>query len=71
MTNYMILADLEAEQINGGFGSFFSYSSKSMKSVGTWVGQSNTSNNLGLGIVGLGNAQSIQENSALVGTILA
>jgi len=70
MTNYMILADLEAEQINGGSGSFFTYSSKSMKSVSTRVGQSNTSNNLGLGIVGLGNAQSIQENSALVGTIL-
>ena len=70
MTNYKTLADLDAEQINGGYRSFFNYSSKSMKSAKTWVGQSNNSNNLGLGIGGLGNAQSIQENVAIVGTIL-
>jgi len=69
MTKFMILADLEAEHINGGH--FFSFSSTSWKTAITNVGQSNTATNIGLGLGGFGNAISAQSNFALVGTILS
>jgi hypothetical protein len=72
MSKYMMLADLEAQHINGGWGSRYRFSSTSMKSVTTHVGQTNTANNLGLGLLfGSGNATSEQVNIANVTTILA
>ena len=69
MSNVMMLADLEAQQINGGWGSKFSFSSMSFKAVTTKVGQTNTSNNLGLGVLfGAGIATSEQMNISEIAT---
>lgn len=72
MSKCVMLADLEAQYVNGGWGSRFSFSSKSIKNVSTNVGQSNTANNLGLGLLfGAGNATSEQVNIADVVTYVA
>jgi len=69
MSNIMMLADLESEHINGGWGSTFKFSSVSLKSVSTKVGQTNTANNLGLGVLfGAGIATSEQMNISEIAT---
>ena len=71
MSKYVMLADLEAQHVNGGWGSRFSFFSASLKNVSTNVGQTNTAHNLGLGVLfGAGNATSEQLNIANVGTFV-
>lgn len=63
MSNLVMLADHEAEQMNGGWGSKFRFSSTSIKTASTSLGQTNTANNLGLGVLfGAGLASSEQIN---------
>jgi len=73
MFNVVMLADLEAEHMNGGRrGPSFNFSSGAIKTVTTNFGQSNSSNNLGLGaLLGAGNATSEQINLASVSTWMA
>ena len=73
MSNVVMLAELEAQHINGGrWGSKFSLFSTSMKTVSTNLGQTNTANNVGLGILfGAGNATSEQINVADITTFVA
>lgn len=68
MSKYVMLADLEAQHVNGGWGSRFSFFAASRKNVTTNVGQTTTANNLGLGVFGSGNATSEQLNIANVFT---
>lgn len=71
MSNVMMLADLEAQHINGGWGSKFRFTSTSIKAVTTNVGQSNNSNNLGLGVLfGAGIATSEQVNISEIATFV-
>jgi hypothetical protein len=76
MTNYMILADLNAEQINGGcrpprpsFPSISSISSSSVTNT-VMIRQGNSATNVGLGLGGFGLATSFQGNSADVTNII-
>lgn len=86
MSSLILLADLDAEQVNGGsIGGWVRpyppmhpkphYGSTSIKSATTNSAQGNVSNNLaiGLGFHGLGfaNATSVQENVAFIGTVAA
>jgi hypothetical protein len=71
MSNIVMLPDLEAQHINGGWGSKFSFSSTSFKAVTTKVGQTNTANNLGLGVLfGAGLATSEQMNISEIATFV-
>ena len=71
MSNIMMLADLEAQHINGGWGSKYSFTSTSIKSVTNKVGQTNSSNNLGLGVLfGAGIATSEQMNLSEITTFV-
>lgn len=71
MSNVMVLADLEAQHINGGWGSKYRFTSTSIKTVATNVGQVNTSNNLGLGVLfGAGIATSEQMNLSEITTFV-
>jgi hypothetical protein len=84
MSSLTLLADLDAERVNGGWGKPRrqpkgykthkpSYSSSTVKTARTNLAQGNVSNNLalGLGIGGLGfaNASSFQENVAFIATV--
>lgn len=72
MTDVVMLADFDAQHINGGWGSKFSFSSTSFKAVSTTLGQSNSSSNLGLGVLlGAGIATSEQVNLASITTLVA
>jgi hypothetical protein len=71
MSNLLILDDLGAQHFNGGWGSFYNFSSTSFKSVTTKVGQTNTANNLGLGVLfGAGIASSEQMNVSDISTFV-
>lgn len=72
MSALMILDDRDAQFVNGGWwGSQYSFSSTEFKSVTTKVGQSNTANNLGLGVFyGAGIATSEQMNISEISTFV-
>jgi hypothetical protein len=83
MSSLILLADLDAAQVNGGSNGGWGrprhpkphYGSTSIQSATTISAQGNVSNNLaiGLGFHGLGfaNATSVQENVAFIGTVAA
>lgn len=83
MSSLILLADLDAAQVNGGsYGGWGhprqpkpSYRSTSIKSAKTFSAQGNVSNNLALGLgfhgLGFANATSEQENVAFIGTVAA
>lgn len=72
MSSFALLADSEAQYINGGFGGVFLYRSFSYKSATTSVTQNNDARNLGVGLLfGIGNATSEQVNMASVATVVA
>jgi hypothetical protein len=63
MPSLIHLTDHDSEVINGGWWNSYSFSSFSFKSVSTSLRQSNTANNLGVGLLlGIGNATSEQLN---------
>lgn len=65
------LEDRDSQLVNGGWGSRFNFSSTSFKSVTTKVGQTNTANNLGLGVLyGAGIATSEQMNISEIATFV-
>ncbi len=71
MSNLLILDDLDAQHVNGGWGNIYKFSSTNFKSVTTKVGQSNTANNLGLGVLfGAGIATSEQANISEISTFV-
>ena len=72
MSNVVMLADFEAQHINGGrWGSRFTFTSTAFKTATTNLGQTNSANNLGLGVLfGAGNATSEQVNIASISTFL-
>jgi hypothetical protein len=71
MSSLCLLADHEAETINGGFFNTFNFNSFSWKAASTNLGQSNNATNVGLGLLlGIGTANSFQANTANVGTII-
>jgi hypothetical protein len=65
------LEDRDSQLVNGGWGSRFSFSSTNFKRVTTKVGQTNTANNLGLGVLnGAGIATSEQMNISEIATFV-
>ncbi|MEX0588792.1 MAG: hypothetical protein WD136_06005 [Cyanobium sp.] len=63
MPSLTLLNDHDSEVINGGWWGSYNISSFSYKSVTTNLTQSNTANNLGVGLLyGFGNATSEQVN---------
>jgi hypothetical protein len=71
MSSIYIMADQEAEAINGGWWNSFSASSYTWKSATTSFNQVNTANNFGTGLLmGVGNATSEQLNLASITTII-
>ena len=71
MTRISDLTDAGAELIVGGWGSSTRISFAKFSSVYTALGQENTVNNLGLGVLaGLGAAQSLQGNASSIATLL-
>lgn len=71
MSNLLLLDDLDAQYVNGGWGSIYNFSSTSFKAVTTKVGQTNTANNLGLGVLfGAGIATSEQMNISEIATFV-
>jgi hypothetical protein len=70
--SYLVnLEDRDSQLVNGGWGSWFSFSSTSFKTVTTKVGQTNTANNLGLGVLyGAGIATSEQMNVSEIETFV-
>jgi outer membrane lipoprotein SlyB len=70
MSNLVNLADEQAQSISGGW-SFTSFSFAKASGVYTSLDQSNTVNNLGLGLLaGFGGAQSLQGNGSSIATVL-
>lgn len=68
MARFDVIADCEAEALNGGF--WFS-SSYTVKSASTNLGQLNSANNYGIGaVLGSGVAVSEQMNIASIGTVI-
>jgi hypothetical protein len=79
----MLLADLDAAQLNGGSNGGWgrprqpkpSHGSTYIKSAKTISAQGNVSNNLALGLgfhgLAFANATSAQENGAIIGTVAA
>lgn len=65
MSTLCILADREAETINGGW-----YRYSSVKRASTYLSQRNTSTNIALGLGGFANATSFQSNIAGVSTVI-
>lgn len=71
MPSITFLTDHNAEAINGGWWSSYSISSFSKKSVKTDLTQSNTANNLGVGLLyGSGNASSEQLNISSITSMI-
>jgi hypothetical protein len=69
MAQFHVIADCEAEALNGG--SWFE-SSYTLKSASTNLGQINSANNYGIGAaLGAGFATSEQVNIANIGTVIA
>ena len=69
MAQFHVIADCEAQALNGGFWLSTSYS---LKSSTTNVGQINSANNYGIGAAfGSGFAASEQVNIATIGTVIA
>ncbi|MBD1195204.1 hypothetical protein [Vulcanococcus sp. Clear-D1] len=65
------LEDRDSQLVNGGWGSWFSFSSANFKRVTTKVGQTNAANNLGLGVLnGAGIATSEQMNISEIATFV-
>lgn len=70
MTHLSILAEDKAQVISGGWGSTRIRFAKA-SGVYTALGQENTVNNLGLGLLaGFGAAQSLQGNGSSIATVL-
>jgi hypothetical protein len=70
MTHLSILADDKSQVITGGWGSTRIRFAKA-SGVYTALGQENTVNNLGLGLLaGFGGAQSLQGNGSSIATVL-
>jgi hypothetical protein len=71
MSSLTLLTDRDAEVINGGWWNSYSFRSFSFKSATTNLGQINTANNLGLGLLyGLGNATSEQLNVSSITSVI-
>ena len=71
MSSIYIMADHEAETINGGWWTSISANSYTWKSASTSFNQVNTANNFGIGLLmGAGNATSEQLNLASITTII-
>ncbi|MFN4868094.1 MAG: hypothetical protein ACK5GZ_17500 [Cyanobium sp.] len=71
MSALSLLADHEAETINGGFFNSFNLNSYSWKAASTSLGQSNNATNVGVGLLlGIGSASSSQTNIASIGTVI-
>ena len=70
MTHLSILADDQAQVVAGGWG-FAGIRFAKTSGVYTALGQENTVNNLGLGLLaGFGGAQSLQGNGSSIATVL-
>jgi len=70
MTHLSYLADDKAETLSGGW-SFTGIRFAKASGVYTALGQENTVNNLGLGLLaGFGGAQSLQGNASGIATVL-
>jgi hypothetical protein len=71
MPSLTLLTDHDAEVINGGWWTSYSTSTFSYKSVKTDLTQSNTANNLGVGLLyGIGNATSEQINISSITSVI-
>lgn len=71
MAHILLLADDRAEVICGGWRSSTFINAFKASKVETGVGQSNQSNNFGLGLLaGYGNAQSMQGNASGIFTLV-
>jgi hypothetical protein len=71
MSSLTLLADRDAEMINGGWWNSYSFTSFSYKSVATNLTQKNTANNLGVGLFyGAGIATSEQLNLSSITSVI-
>lgn len=71
MSSLIHLTDRDSEVINGGWRNSYSFRSFSYKSVSTDLTQSNTANNLGVGLLfGIGNATSEQVNISSITSLI-
>lgn len=71
MSSLTHLTDRDSEVINGGWRNSYSLRSFSFKSVSTDLTQSNTANNLGVGLLlGIGNATSEQVNISSITSLI-
>jgi hypothetical protein len=71
MSTLCLLADREAETINGGLFNTFNFNSFSAKAASTNLGQTNGATNVGVGLLlGIGSASSAQTNIATIGTVI-
>jgi hypothetical protein len=71
MSMLCLLADHEAETINGGLFNSLNLNSFTWKSATTLLNQQNNATNVGLGLLfGSGNATSFQSNVASIATVI-